>query len=66
MLEVGEKSSIWDTDLLRPLKSGALLGKYFSFKMGLSSSDVIVHIYMVGKGTVQHESKSALRPTYLT
>ena len=66
MLEVGEKSSIWDTDLLRPLKSGALLGKYFSFNMGLSSSDVIVHIYMVGKGTAQHESKSALRPTYLT
>ena len=39
MLEVGEKSSIWDTDLLRPLKSGALLGKYFSFNMGLSSCD---------------------------
>ena len=30
MLEVGEKSSVWDTDLLRPRKSGALLGEFSS------------------------------------
>ena len=67
MLEVGEKSSIWDTDLLRPLKSGALLGKYFlHLTWACQVVIVIVHIFMVGKGTVQHESKSALRPTYLT
>ena len=30
MLEVGEKSSVWDTDLLRPRKSGALLGDFSS------------------------------------
>ena len=30
MLEVGEKSSVWDTDLLRPRKSGALLGEFCS------------------------------------
>ena len=33
MLEVGEKSSVWDTDLLRPRKSGALLGEFSSNKL---------------------------------
>ena len=42
MLEVGEKSSVWDTDLLRPRKSGALLGDFSS------SSNELCNAYRLG------------------
>ena len=45
---------------------GPCWGNIFHLTWACQVVIVIVHIFMVGKGTVQHESKSALRPTYLT
>ena len=65
VLEVGEKSSIWDTDRLRPRKSGALLGNYIPVTLHSTNLQFLKKRSKKGK-LFSMRSKSALGPTYLT
>ena len=66
MLEVGEKSSVWDTDLLRPRKSGALLGDLVRMNCAMYIVVLICYAKLFVAVHSSMKSKSALRPTYLT
>ena len=59
VLEVGEKSSIWDTDRLRPRKSGALLGNYIH--VTLHSTNLQFSKKRSKKGALQHEKQVSAR-----